>query len=70
MYSVCIYTLLKVVSYYDVIVLSMSVMGFPNFFRCALSKFFLGFLEFFKLYKATYDTSYLDEFCITDIHIT
>ena len=27
MYSVCIYTLLKAVSYYDLSVLSMSVMG-------------------------------------------
>ena len=27
MYSVCIYTLLKVVGYYDLSVLSMSVMG-------------------------------------------
>ena len=27
-YSVCIYTLLKVVSYYELSVLSMSVMGF------------------------------------------
>ena len=31
MYSVCIYTLLKVVSYYDLSVLSMSVMGFKFF---------------------------------------
>ena len=30
MYSVCIYTLLKVVSYYDLNVLSMSVMGIPK----------------------------------------
>ena len=30
MYSVCIYTLLKVVSYYDLSVLSMSVMGFQK----------------------------------------
>ena len=38
MYSVCIYALLKVVGYYDLSVLSMSVMGFkkkldgPRFF--------------------------------------
>ena len=30
MYSACIYTLLKVVSYYDLSVLSMSVMGFQK----------------------------------------
>ena len=30
MYSVCIYTLLKVVSYYDLSVLSTSVMGFQK----------------------------------------
>ena len=31
MYSVCIHcTLLKVVNYYDLSVLSMSVIGFPN----------------------------------------
>ncbi len=29
-YSACIYTLLKVVSYYDLSVLSMSVMGFQK----------------------------------------
>ena len=51
-----VYTLLKVVGYYDLSVLSMSVMGFKN------KKFgwgvvgwgevypiFVGFLEFFKL---------------------
>ena len=32
MNSVCRYTLLKVVSYYDLIVQSMSVMGFQIFF--------------------------------------
>ena len=54
MYSVCIYTLLKGVSYYDLSVLSMSVMGFQK------KKFgwgvggwgelypsFFGFLDFF-----------------------
>ena len=30
MYSVCIYTLLKVVGHYDLSVLSMSVMGFQK----------------------------------------
>ena len=33
MYTMCInYTLLKVVSYYDLSVLSMSVMGFQNIY--------------------------------------
>ena len=32
MYSVCIGTLIKVVSYYDLSVLSMSVMGFQKKF--------------------------------------
>ena len=53
MYSVYIYTLLKVVSYYDLSVLSMSVMGFQKKFgwgwvggMISIQVFF-GFLEFF-----------------------
>ena len=46
MYSV--YTLLKVVSYYDLSVLSMSVMGFQKKFGCVSSiQVYFGFLEFF-----------------------
>ena len=49
----CLYTLLKVVGYYDLSVLSISVInGFPKKSFdggwCALSKFFCGFLEFFN----------------------
>ena len=55
MYSVCIYTLIKVVSYYDLSVLSMSVMGFQKKVwmggGCGLSKFFLDFLNFFNFTK-------------------
>ena len=36
MYSVCIYTLLKVGWYYDLSVLSMSVMGFQKQIRVGL----------------------------------
>ena len=54
MYSVFIQMLLKVVSYYDLSVLSMSVMGFHIFFDgcggwvvCGLLiQFYFGFLEF------------------------
>ena len=55
-YTICILsvcTLIKVVSYYDLSVLSMSVMGFQKksldggWVGCGLSKFFFGFLEFF-----------------------
>ena len=42
MYSVC--TLLTVVCYYDLSVLSMSVMGFQKKFGWGMG--FLGFLEF------------------------
>ena len=59
MYSVCIY-LLKVVGYYDLSVLSMSVIGFQkkSLDRAwvggwgELYPIFFGFLEFFKLCKA------------------
>ena len=50
-----VYTLLKVVGYYDLSVLSMSVMGFQKKSfdgMSALSNFF-GCLEFFQLCKAT-----------------
>ena len=56
MYSVCIYTLLKVVGYYDLSVLSMSVMGFQKF-GCGWVdgvspiQFFFGFFEFFNFAK-------------------
>ena len=56
-----IYTLLTVVSYYDLSVLSMSVMGFQKKVRMegggggwvgwALSKFILDFLNFFNFAK-------------------
>ena len=56
MYSVCI--LLKVVGYYDLSVLSMSVMGFQKKFGWWLGgffefypSFFFGFLEFFNFVK-------------------
>ena len=43
-----VYTLIKVVSYYDLSVLSMSVMGFKKKSGwVGLSKFFFGFLEFY-----------------------
>ena len=46
-----VYTLLKVVSYYDLSVLSVSVMGLQNKFGCDVSKFWIfGF--FFKFCKA------------------
>ena len=56
MYSVCIY-IVKVVSYYDLSVLSMSVMGFQK--KCldrgvggvSSIQFYSGFLECFELYK-------------------
>ena len=48
----CIYTLLKVVGYYDLIVLTMSVMGFQKSLDGVgmwgeLYPFFWGFLELF-----------------------
>ena len=66
MYSVCIYTLLKVVSYYDLSVLSTSVMGFqkkfgwgwwPGWVGVSSIQVYFGFFEFFKLCKAPYLTS-------------
>ena len=58
MYSVC-NALLKVVGYYDLGVLSMSVMGFQKkevwigggWVVCALSKFFWDFGNFFNFAK-------------------
>ena len=53
-----VYALLKVVGYYDLSVLSMSVMGIQKKFGWRvggwgeLHPIFLGFLEFFKLCKA------------------
>ena len=51
-----VYTLLKVVGYYDLSVLSMSVMGFKKKklgwgWGVALSKFFFGFLKLFNFAK-------------------
>ena len=48
-----VYALLKVVGYYDLSVLSMSVMGFQNkvWMECALYPIFLGFFEFFNFAK-------------------
>ena len=43
-----VYALQKVVGYYDLSVLSMSVMGLD---RVRSIQFFFGFLEFFKLCK-------------------
>ena len=44
----CLYTLLKVVGYYDLSVLSMSVMGFQKKFGCCeFYPIFFGFVEFF-----------------------
>ena len=53
MYSVCIYTLLKVVGYYELSVLSMSVMGFQKkkFGWGEVYPIFLGFLELFNFAK-------------------
>ena len=55
----CLYTLLKVVGYYDLSVLSMSVMGFQKkkvwmgwVGGVSSIQFFWGFLEFFKVCKA------------------
>ena len=50
-----VYTLLKVVGYYDLSVLSMSVMGFQRKVWMGVSsiQFRLGFLDFFKLCKTT-----------------
>ena len=51
-HSVCIYNLLKVVSYYDLSVLSMSVMGFQKKFGWGVGgwvssiQVYFGFLEF------------------------
>ena len=51
MYSVCIYALLKVFSYYDLSVLPMSVVGFQkkNWWAGGVSSIqvYFGFLEFF-----------------------
>ena len=50
-----VYTLLKVVDYYDLSVLSMSVMGFQKkvlmLGGMSFIHFFLGFLEFFYFAK-------------------
>ena len=61
MYSVYRYTLLKVVSYYDLSVLSMSVMGFQEkkfgwgwVGGVSSIQVYFGFLEFFLLCKAPY----------------
>ena len=57
--SVCLHSLLKVVGYYDLSVLSMLVMGFQKSLDgggrvgWALSEFLGGFFEFFKLCKAS-----------------
>ena len=55
----CLYTLLKVVGYYDLSILSMSVMGFQKkslyaVLVCGVSsiQFYSRFLEFFQLCKA------------------
>ena len=47
------YTLLKVVGYYDLSILSMSVMGFQKIVLDGVSsiQFFFGFLEFLELCK-------------------
>ena len=57
-----VYTFLKVVIYYDLSVLSMSVMGFQKNVCIerwvgggALSSFILDFLNFFQLCKAPKD---------------
>ena len=44
-----VYALLKVVGYYDLSVLSMSVMGFQKkvWMEVSSIQFFVGFLEFF-----------------------
>ena len=58
MFILFVYTLLKVVSYYDLSVLSMSVMGFKKKFGWGLVggvsciQVYLGFLEFVILCKA------------------
>ena len=58
MFVLSVHTLLKVVGYYDMSVLSMSVIGFPIFlsggwwFWGELYPFLFGFLEFLKLCKA------------------
>ena len=51
-YSVC--TLLKVVGYYELSVLSMSVMGFQkkSLDRLTYIQFILGFFEFFNFAKS------------------
>ena len=53
MYTLCIYALIKVVSYYDLSILSMSVMGFEKKFGwgCvggvrSIQVIFWDFLEF------------------------
>ena len=58
MYSLCIYTLLKVVGYYDLSVLSMSVMGFQKKVWMGVGgwgelypSFCCGFMEFFNFAK-------------------
>ena len=57
MWILFVYTLLKVVSYYDLSVLSMSVMGFKNSLNggwvggVSSIQFYLGFLEFFNFAK-------------------
>ena len=43
-----VYALLKVVSYYDLSVLSMSVMGFPKKFGWVLSSIQVFFLDFWN----------------------
>ena len=51
MYSICIYIVKKSVSYYDLSVLSMSVMDLPKKggILVELYPFCLGFLDFLKL---------------------
>ena len=48
-----VFTLIKVVGYYDLSVLSMSVMGFQKKFGWRMGfQFFLGFFEFFLTLQA------------------
>ena len=57
--NVCTGTLLKVVSYYDLSVLSMSVMGFQKKkfgWLSALCKFILDFWNFFNFAKPLKET--------------
>ena len=64
-----VYTLLKVVGYYDLSVLTMSVMGFKKKkFGCgsvvgmSSTQVFLDFLNFFNFAKPLSPSNYVDRF--------